>query len=440
MADSDVHPSDPTEKFSHASAPSSEEFAATGRVGNNARAGFRELPKETDEKVYTGDAGLHEAARDHAATRGSERSEPIERKVHVPHDAPPGAKYATTVKQAAEQLTVDHNVENLAHAAENLQELQGSVDVARFLANEIVAGKLSPEAAREIEAQVSHAAATGSLDQLYPEQPVQAESPQPAEASEPRSGGLSAKAQAALQTALSDPEARAAIEAPLMEAEAARARYAAATSELAGAAQAAVLAQYPELRQYPIHQLPAVLDYMSKNDPARHAAIMGSLNHAGAIMAAHKEATAEQQQIQRQQFQSWAKQQDDAFDKSLGAEISVEKKIAIQREIFSAAKESGISREQLAELWESNPVLRSAGFQKMMHDAALYRMAQRNLKSAPASRSQIPNVQKPGVAKAHGEADLAEIGDLRDQFKRASGQEQLRLAVKLHQMQRKARG
>jgi len=76
----------------------------------------------------------------------------------------------------------------------------------------------------------------------------------------------------------------------------------------------------------------------------------------------------------------------------------------------------------------------------MMWQAAQYRAAKRGATSNPASRNAVPTVQKPGVAKARGEADAGEISDLREQFKRASGQEQLRLAVKLHQKQRQARG
>jgi hypothetical protein len=64
MSDGNVFDHTDLGEPSHASMPSSEEFATPGRIGNEARAGWRQLPKETEEKVYEGPDAVRDAARD----------------------------------------------------------------------------------------------------------------------------------------------------------------------------------------------------------------------------------------------------------------------------------------------------------------------------------------------------------------------------------------
>ncbi len=48
-------------------------------------------------------------------------------------------------------------------------------------------------------------------------------------------------------------------------------------------------------------------------------------------------------------------------------------------------------------LFESEPIMRNAAFQKMMHDAAKYRLAQKSVSKAVPKA--VPHVQKPGVSR-----------------------------------------
>jgi hypothetical protein len=64
--------------------------------------------------------------------------------------------------------------------------------------------------------------------------------------------------------------------------------------------------------------------------------------------------------------------------------------------VVAMAQEFGIPREEFFEVAKSNPVMRSAAWQRMMVSAAKYHMAQKEVVNK-IDRS-VPPVQRPGVA------------------------------------------
>jgi hypothetical protein len=293
-------------------------------------------------------------------------------------------------------------------------------------------GEITYEQAVALEPQL-HAALAN--EQWQPQaEAQQIEQPQP-EASEPPPSGVSEKVARALQ----DPEIREAISQPLQQAEQARQQYAHATDQLMSLTAAATLAQFPELQGFAASELPAVVRMLAQQNPQRAQELLAFATRTDAIVTAHNEAKAQAAQRQQAQFQSWARQQDAAFSKSLGAEATPEKVAAVQREIFSYARENGIDQQELMQLYASNPVMRSAPFQRMMFEAAQYRIAKRTAAAFPASRGQLPQVQKPGIPRTRADDAQAEIGGLRADLRKSKGTDALRAAVRLHQAQRRAR-
>ena len=119
MADSDVMTHEPLDSNPGPSRITNAEFAAPGKAGREAFLGYKQLPTPDDIKpepeVYgPGDDEVRRAARDLGKTRGASPAEPIKRELHRPADDPDG-KYATTVKQAAEQLSADHRFEPIVN-------------------------------------------------------------------------------------------------------------------------------------------------------------------------------------------------------------------------------------------------------------------------------------------------------------------------------------
>jgi hypothetical protein len=109
-----------------------------------------------------------------------------------------------------------------------------------------------------------------------------------------------------------------------------------------------------------------------------------------------------QQQQQRaaaeqQQLKAWAAEQDAIFQREVAVKESPARMQEITQNVVELAQEYGVSKEELAHVWQTQPVLRSAAFQRMLVDAAKYRMAQKQIanKAAPPP---VPPVQRPGVS------------------------------------------
>src|SRR5262249_59507722 len=103
--------------------------------------------------------------------------------------------------------------------------------------------------------------------------------------------------------------------------------------------------------------------------------------------------SAWQQQQFHQQFQQYAKDEDAKYEEfALG--FTAGQKAEIQNEAVSMLRELGLSDDQLRAEWNTNPLLRSAASQRVLDDAARYRISQRSMQSKVAKR--VPAVQRPG--------------------------------------------
>jgi hypothetical protein len=408
-------------EHSHASMPSSEEFATPGRIGNEAKLGYRQIPAAEEPKIYEGPDAVREAARDLTKERNATPPDPVERKQHRPEDAPEGARYATTAREAAKQLSEDHRWEDTVEAYSNLSNLGREIDNAKILAQAVVRGEITADQAREIENQAN----------------AQADAPQAeVDADIPPTSGIDPD----IAKALENPKLRGLIEEQVKQSEQARATYLHATQELADVTTASVLASWPELRGLTAQTLPVALAAIARENPEKASMIRAHIEQASAILHANQTARAHQHQQQQQQLAQWSARENEAFAKMIQGEATPERQAAVKAEFENFTKETGLTRQQLSTVFAQNPALNSAAFQKIVWDALSHRAAKRTATANPASRNHIPQVMKPGVAKSKADIAEADLGELRSQFKKATGNEQLRLAVKLHQAQRRARG
>ena len=402
----------------------SETELPTGHDFVEANHGLKPAPTEPEtpepEQYGGGFEELKRAANDHTAERGPSESEPVERFLEWKTGSKAGQRVdlkaehmSLTPEQAAKTLSEVHRTEDAIEVHANLSELQREVDLARY--------------------QV----ATGAIPQDAQQQPAQSETPPPIDSPQPEAiehpSGLSPKVVAAL----SDPEIRQAIEPALQQSEAARQAYVGAVAQAADVALSALTVNFPELAGYSAPQLGTVIAHIARTDPERAALIQDQIQKVSNIHTAAQQAKAQQAQMAYAQFQEFGKQQDAVFENATRGE-SKETIRAAAEEIVNFAGENGISKDTLAQLYATQPIMRSAVFQQMMLDAAKYRMATRSATANP--HRQLPSVMRPGVAPSAGERPNVDLSELRNEFKKASGNEQIRLAAKLQQAQRRARG
>lgn len=401
----------------------SETELPTGKRAAEQNAGISQLPEaapqpEECDSYAPGDAGVHDAAADLGRMRDARPDAPIKRT--LPGADPDaagfiGAQKSVTVERAADELARQHSEEAEQQFSEHGKNLQGEIDRVRALA----AGVPPPDEAPDQEASVP---------------PPQFEEPPQQPAS-----GLSPKVAAALQ----DPEIRAVLESAIAPAEQARQQYLDGLTQAAQLATAGVFARlqtkFPNVTQ---EQIPAAMSLLESQDPAFFSEIRQDAQRAVTLVQASHQASqqmqAEQHRAAQSQYQQYAKAQDDAFDKAVSNE-NPETVRAAGREIIEYAKSQGISEEVLGQIWASNSVIRSAPFQQMMYDAARYRMAQKTAMANPASRTNIPPVQKPGIAGDRSDYAQGDVAAAMARLKKSSGVGAARAAVDVLRAQRAAR-
>ncbi|MEY9419482.1 hypothetical protein ABIF69_005924 [Bradyrhizobium japonicum] len=151
------------------------------------------------------------------------------------------------------------------------------------------------------------------------------------------------------------------------------------------------------------------MELLAQVDPPAFQKAMSILARTHTIVQAQQQAAQQQASIERQQIETWAKNEGARYDTWAAKEGIKASEIAPAAEEYLGGL--GIDRESLARLTNDNPILRSAEFQRMLTDAARFQM----IKAAPAKAMPrpVPSVQRPGVARTAGDRDMSEIVALR---------------------------
>jgi hypothetical protein len=361
-------------------------------------------PTEPRKKTYEGASdsdAAREAAKDLSEAREQGRvpqaeaeAEPIDRSYKWSSGDKEGQDvekhFTLDAERAARELTAIRKLEADVANPTNKDKLAASVDVMRAA---FPGRELPPDIVQQIE---QNYAAQQQPDQTQAaEPPPQVEQPQ----TEPQD-----ERQRLEQAWQQTPDAvRVAIQQELQQTEAARQQYQTATWQAAQVSAAALFSNFPELTGLSGDQLAGAVSAISRTDPAKAQAINAHVQRTQALYKASIDAQQQQAQLQAAQLKSWAAAQDAEFERVVASKESPARMQEITQNVVELAQEYGVSKEELIAAWQSQPVLRTAAFQRMMVDAAKYRMAQ---KAVPAKVSRpVPPVQKPGVASSHRSDD-----------------------------------
>ncbi|ULK99337.1 hypothetical protein [Bradyrhizobium sp. I71] len=226
---------------------------------------------------------------------------------------------------------------------------------------------------------------------------------------------------------LQHPQVRLAIEEKVGEVERARRSYVEGLDAAMQIAQASFVSQFPELVGLAPEQLPAALAQIAHQDPAKLARIQALVASSEQLRARQNEEVRRMADASRHGFQNYAKAEDARLETLLKDEAR-EVRQAVAQEIMASAKASGIEPDELRRLFDSEPLMRNATFQRMMYDAGKYRLM---MKARDAVNAKpMPPVQRPGMASSRGERDQQ---DLRSLSARLSNTGDLKDAVALYQ-------
>jgi hypothetical protein len=332
-----------------------------------------EAPKEEPEKFGSDAGGLKQAARELQQHRAAS-SPPIERQYLDTHSGEPRPENETiTAERGARDLADLRRAEFDAAATKQGIELQRDVDRFRGQPTE---------------------------QQLQPvPEPVPQPAPQP---------------QNKIQVALADPEIRSAIEQQVAQSEQARQAYANAIQQTALTQMAAGVAAFPELAQLQTpEQLEGGLRLLAQQNPQRFQQVQDHFRKMQAIGERAREFQRGQQRENVARFAQWGAAQDAEFDKFAADKPAEEVKAVRAAAADTLASKYGIGRQELATLYNTNPILRSAPVQKLIYDLTKFHLAQEGIRRVPS----VPPVFRPGVDGDHGNARYDAAAELAKSFR-----------------------
>jgi hypothetical protein len=365
----------------------------TGAAFELARAGYKPMSdphKKNDDEAIGGDAtSLREVAERRVGADAG-----VTARGYVDHQGDPVApSEAVTLDRAARDYAAATSAERLLAENQSSDDLAARVDALRAeaLSKDPDAAeifgfdppeKVAASEQRKSEAERSlgdaEANSASTIDGLDPE----------------------------LARALQHPQVAQAIEERLGEAEKVRQGYLDGLAAAQQVAQMSILSQIPELIGLPPEHVQPALVEMSQRDPARFARVQNLIAGTQQMFAQQQHEHHRSNEIARHNFKAMAQSEDARFDAMLKGEPKATQH-AVTSEIFAAAKESGIQPAELMQLFNSQPLLRNAAFQKMMYEAGKYRLMTKAREAASART--LPHVQRPGMAATSAERNQADV-------------------------------
>ena len=370
-----------------------------GREHELAEAGYKPMPDPAKHEEFA-------SARDAVEAMGVPPEQPADEIAY--YDTATGdqtdPKETITVEQAARDLTNWHD-QKAAFDAKSISE-DFAAEVDKMRANAL---QQNPKAAEHYGIETPNAVKTAA-DALNENK---------GDAATDTTTGLDP----ALEKALKHPQVRQAIEEQLGEANKSREAYSTGLSNAHAFAQAAFFEAVPELRGLAPEQLEQGLALLAQVDPPKFNTAMNVLNRVHAIQTAQQHNQQQQAHVARQNFDTYAKEQDANFRSMV--DFAPAKMQEVGDEMVAYASELGIERDQLVHLLQNEPIIRHAAFQKMIYDAVQGRLSQKRSSTATkAIPRDIPAVQRPGTSQPRGsqrsekmsslEAKFNRTGDLRD--------------------------
>jgi len=146
---------------------------------------------------------------------------------------------------------------------------------------------------------------------------------------------------------------------------------------------------------------------------------------------------AQRQTRDREQFETWSKEQDQQFEK-LFPEFSDKDKAGKARDgIMSYLTDAvGVPKDVLPKLWASDPLFRDHRMQRVVYDAMRWNAAQQKAKEAV--QAPKPPVQRPGVTAPRGASHQGAIEAAQARLNGAKGIEAAQAAADLIRAKRAA--
>jgi hypothetical protein len=364
-------------------APSASSEPATGRVAENAAAGFREMPpnqppaRKEKEFSTAREAGADLANRRAVDTWGQPKVETVPVEYRTPKGDKAPANAAISLERAADDLKAWRDAQENQVELGAAVEFDRDVDLNRF------------------------AEGLGANPEAQPNQPQLEQQPQIEQAATP---GVDPR----VSEALKHPQVREAIQAEVTKAQETQTQYSKAVQNAYNASLVFFGHAYPEFQNMTAEQVVPAMQQLAQTNPQRFQQAVGALQAAAKV----ETAMIADQKRQHEVHNKWLNEQNQIFERSI-ANRTPQQRAAIGQETVAYAAELGVNKATLIDALQKNPVLRSAVIQRMIVDAVEARLARKEVAKQRAKAAPVPHVQKPGNSGnrgiERGQADLAAL-------------------------------
>jgi hypothetical protein len=388
----------------------------TGAAFDLTNAGYAAMPdpdREVEREAIDSDST---SLRDAADRRSDSRPETVVRRYTDAEGKPVAANEAVTLARAARDYASATSGDRQTAENETSEALARRIDALR--ADVAASDPNAPEFYGFEQPE----------DREEPDEEIEASS-RTAEDPEKHSAELDPD----LEQLMQHPQVRLALEEKVGEVERARRSYADGLDAAMQIAQASFVSQFPELAGLAPEKLPEALAQIAQQDPAKLSRIQAIVAGSEQLRARQHEEIRRSADAARRTFQNYARAEDARLETMLKEEASGVRQ-AVAQEIMASARASGLEPEELQRLFDSEPLMRNATFQRMMYDAGKYRLMMK-ARDAVAAKP-MPPVQRPGMTVGRGDRNQH---DLRTLSARLSNTGELTDAVALYQA-RRARG
>lgn len=214
-----------------------------------------------------------------------------------------------------------------------------------------------------------------------------------------------------IERALKIPRVKEALDKRVNEVETKRAAYESSLKEVGKARFAALVGDHPEFASLPLNQWANAINAMAQREPARAKQVVARIQALAQVEAAVHHADAQKTAREQASFREYSTKENARFAE-MTKNVSPREMAAVQSEIPAMLKEYGVSDpRQFLEAISGQTQFPRASAERIMVDAAKYRLMQRAAKAVPA-RAAVPTVQRPGIPAPRGSVASNKIAEL----------------------------
>jgi hypothetical protein len=394
----------------------------TGTASVEESQGYKSMPAPAEPEIA--EQSIEEAVASQQAGRAA--AEPDQTVHEIAYRQSDGSITDPSLTVTQERATKD-NADYHASQRETAERHLSAEFRAEVLKQRAELVAAAPETAETlgIDANETIARAVAENPELVADQPAE-----PTEATQQSDAfdGIQGLEPELKEVLKKSPQARQFLESNAAETDRAVETFKTAANHAQTFGQGALLAIAPELAQVPVERWAEAVQIIAQSDPVKGQMLGKTLSNVAALNERQQLFEHYQRDQQRQGFETYRAQQNEIINKA--HQLTYAQKAEFAEDLTNHVAKFGVTRENIVQAMETNPLLHNAAFQDLVYKGIQFEKMQKAAKATPTR--QLPPVARPGTAPPVTRGSDSTIRSLERQLGAATTQQsQLKIAAKL---------